>query len=261
MSSSSSTPPASAASRGALRKAVPRILIGIWCVLIVFAVVALFDPPWLAAMSRRGAAGEALSFADRGDQLVRTGRNQDALFFYQRALQADPTHVGARINCAVAYGKLGRHEEGIRLLREALAGGTRARSLVLYNIAELLRLEGDAGRALAAYREALDAGARPELVHARIGELLERGGDRSAAHEEYRLALLAWRDPAVQYRNMLRQAYETMSDPERIPAIEASLASGISAAELERYDLAYLARQTESDPEVARIAQRALDTE
>jgi tetratricopeptide (TPR) repeat protein len=238
------------------REAAPRILIGIWCLLITFALVSLTNPPWLESLSRRGAAGEALSYSDRGDQLVRAGNHRAALFFYERALQADPTHVGARVNCAVAYGQIGRHDEGIRLLRDALASRTRARGLILYNLAELQRLKGDKELALAGYKDALNAGARPELVHARMADILERSGRRDAAREEYRRALAAWKDPGVQYRNMLRQAYETTSDAARVQAIEEVLGREITPADLARYDLEFLNGQIDRDPEVARIAQR-----
>lgn len=260
MSSSSSIPPADpqAGSHGTIRaKVVPWILVGLWCLLMLFGIVSIIDPPWLRSLSESGAAAEAISYADRGDQRVREGDFRGGLWWYEKALKADPTSIATRANAAVAYGQLGRHDEGIRLLREVMTDDVKRRGVLLYNLAELYRRKGDLREAIRFYGEALDARGRPELIHARLAECHVAMGDTLAAREDYRRALAAWEDPATHYRTMLVAAVGTIEEEHASYApAEAALARGITAADLERYDLETLRAQLERDPERSRLAER-----
>ncbi len=219
-----------------------------------FAVVSLFDPPWLEALSHPGAKAEAISYADRGNACVRDKNFPAALGWYERALRSHPDHVPARVNAAVVYGQLGRFDEGLRLLHDALATETRQRGLILYNVAEIYFKKGEPAAAIDSYNEAIAAGFKVEVIHARLGEIREAAGDLPAAREELRAALRAWEDPMTSYRNMLATAKEsTVDDPAVIRDIEAALANGTSPEELARYDVELIRRQIDRDPAIARV--------
>ncbi len=221
---------------------------------MAFAVVSLFDPPWLEALSHPGAKAEAISYADRGNACVRDKNFPAALGWYERALRAHPDHVPARVNAAVVYGQLGRFDEGLRLLRDALTTETRQRGTILYNIAEIHFKKGEPSTAIGYYNEALAAGFKAEVIHARLGEIREAAGDLSGAREEFRAALRAWEDPMTSYRNMLVASKESITeDPVVVRDIEATLARGPSAEDLARYDIESIRQQLDRDPAIARI--------
>jgi tetratricopeptide (TPR) repeat protein len=264
MFSSSSTPPAEHAPGGAgeRRKSIaPWILVGIWCFLMLFGLVAIINPPWLRSLAESGAEAEAVSFADRGDQRIREGDFRGALWWYERALKADPTHVPTRVNAAIAYGQLGRFDEGIRLLREVLSTGTRQRGVVLYNLGELQRRKGELPEAIESYTEALGEGGRPELIYARLGECYRARQDNASASDAYRRAIAAWEDPVTHYRNMLVATVGMYEEHASHAGAEDALARGVTAADLERYDLETLRAQLKQDAERARLVARLRELE
>jgi protein O-GlcNAc transferase len=62
----------------------------------------------------------ALELNNKGSALEKSGDTRGALERYRAALEIDPDHVGIRTNLAVALLKLGRWDEGISQMREAL---------------------------------------------------------------------------------------------------------------------------------------------
>ncbi len=239
------------------RTVVTWVLLGIWGALMSFAVVSQFSPPWLEKLARGGVVTEVRGYRDGGDSYMREGNFREALAWYERALRIDPDDVAARINSAIAHGKLGRPEAGLTVLREALARGPQDRGVVLYNIAELHRQMGESESAIAAYTEALAEGGAPELIHARLADLYAERGDGPRARDELRLALSFREDPAASYRRMLVSARETVgADSVQQRALEAAQAHGVTPADLERYDLDFLQRQLDRDPERGRLLGR-----
>jgi tetratricopeptide (TPR) repeat protein len=196
-------------------------------------------------------------YTNGGDAFARGGDFTHALERYQVALKIDPDYMPARINAAVVYGQMGRAPEGIALLRDALTHETGQRGVVLYNLAELLRRGGERAEAMATYREAVAADARPELVYGRLGEMFAEDRDWSAARDAFREAIRAWEDPVVQYRNMLTVARDLPeSDSVGVRAIEATLARGVTEADVARYDLAFIRGQLDHDADLGRLYGR-----
>ncbi|MFF4291651.1 tetratricopeptide repeat protein, partial [Streptomyces sp. NPDC001633] len=58
---------------------------------------------------------------ERGDALRVTGRDEEALADYDRALELDPGYAYAYASRGVSLSNLGRHEEGLADLDRALA--------------------------------------------------------------------------------------------------------------------------------------------
>jgi len=236
---------------------VVRVLLGIWGALMLFGVISLIGPSWLQELGRPGRVTEVRGYTNAGDAFARGGDYRHALERYETAMRIDPTFFPARINAAVVYGQLGRHQEGIDLLRDALQRGVGQRGLVLYNLAELYLKRGETTRADSTYREALAAGGRPDLIHARRAEVLAAGGDAAGARDELRTSIRAWEDPATHYRTMLLTARDTPeNDAATVNAIDAALARGVTEADIARFDLDYVRAQVERDPELARLYGR-----
>ena len=233
---------------------VPGVLIGIWCCLMIFGVIALLDPPFLKALERPGIETESAGYVEWGDKLVRDGDYRGALQWYGRALKVDPTHVPARVNAAAAYGQLGQHDDGIRLLREALDLSTKQRWVILYHLAELNRKKGDRAQAARLYEDALAADGRPDLIYARLGDLYDAGHELERARDAFLRAKEAWEDPQTQYRAMLIEARETTGkDSTMARGARAALARGVTETDMARYDSDFIRRQNARDPELARI--------
>lgn len=265
MSSSSSIPPAEPrtgeqGAHGLLSRParlVPWILVGIWCALMLFGLVSIFNPPWLRALSHTGAEAEALSFTSQGDQRAREGDFNGALWWYARALKADPDNALANVNSAICYGQLGRVDEGIRLLQDVLDRDPKRRGVVLFNLGELYRKKGDRSRAIETYTAARAAGGRPELIAGRLGDIYVEQGDLRKAHDAFEEAIRVWKDPATPYRNMLISARETAAgDKEQIRLTQEALDHGITEADLVRYDCDLIRAQLEQEPEFGRLLGR-----
>ncbi|WP_321471881.1 tetratricopeptide repeat protein [uncultured Paludibaculum sp.] len=65
-------------------------------------------------------AFNALRLNNEGAELEKDGKLSEALEKYRAALALDPTHIGIRVNYAVAALRLGRWADGLAQLREAL---------------------------------------------------------------------------------------------------------------------------------------------
>jgi tetratricopeptide (TPR) repeat protein len=262
MSSSSSTPPADrpqpARPQGrGTNRAVLRALLTIWCLLIAFAVISLLNPPWLRALSSGGQATEAHGYVASGDQLMRLGNNGGALTWYDRALRVDPDNFAARINRAIACGKLGLVDEGLTTLRETLDHNPPQRGSILYNMAELHRQRGDLALAVPEYQQALAAGATPELVYGRLGEIHAARGETAEACAALRSALRAREEPAALYRRAFAAMRESKDlDSVQRSAIDTILAHETTEEDLACYDMELIRDQIEHDPERARLMGR-----
>lgn len=255
MSSSSSTAPEGPRSLRQLW--FPLLLLAVWTSLAIFGVVAYLDPPWLQRWSKPGVATEAQSFVDWGDARARAGDFERALHWYRRALALEPDSVRATLNAAVALGRLGRGDEALRSLEALAERAPKRRRMILYNLAELHLRGKDWARARDRYREALAAGAWPQLVLARLGDVYLELGQPDQARAALDEAIRRWQDPTTAYRNALYQALESSTeDTEGLPALEALAAREPTTAELARYDLDGMRTQLARDPELARLLAR-----
>eukprot|EP00899_Mesostigma_viride_P012251 jgi/Mesvir1/21026/Mv08077-RA.1 len=112
-----------------------------------------------------------------GNEAYRKEAWRDALKFYQRALQVEPTCASLHFNRALTLGQLARHDEALAACNEALAqhaGYAKARR----KRADLLSLLGNHEEAAAEYQRLVELGAfdSPEAR----SELEARAGDSKA---------------------------------------------------------------------------------
>ncbi|MGQ0793849.1 MAG: tetratricopeptide repeat protein [Deltaproteobacteria bacterium] len=60
------------------------------------------------------------AYNEQGNALVNSGRYEDAIKFYDKAIELDPAYVWARRNKGLALSKMGKREEALKLYDEAL---------------------------------------------------------------------------------------------------------------------------------------------
>jgi hypothetical protein len=123
---------------------------------------------WAVAVARY--PGEAAYHQSLAAARLRAGDAPGAIDALSQALALDPELPRAAFNLGVAYTRLGRHDEAIAEFERAVvrdAADVKAWS----NLGRLLELRGDATRALAAYRTALEIAPHLTAVRNRIAAL------------------------------------------------------------------------------------------
>ncbi len=270
MSSSSCTArakqrPAVAAVRrpGPTERAFTLLLLAVWVLLMVFGLVSGLRPEWIEGAAQRGQAAEARAYKDFGDDALRRGDIPLALGQYERALEIRPDDLRVQVNRGIALaraaGPQGRGESaaaGEAALRRVLTQDCPRvlRGVVHFNLGELCKVQGRRDEAIEQYRLALAHDADPDRVERLLGGLLAQGGDIAGARVALERALTTRLDVTTPYRQMLVRSADAYADePELRAPIEAALASGVSAGDLERYDLAFIRELSERDPDVSRI--------
>lgn len=107
---------------------------------------------------------------------------------FQRALDIEPRHLGARNGLGLAYLEQDRYERAITTFREALE--IREDSAGVHNnLGDALRLAGDREAALAEYRRAIELNPRLVAAQNNLGLELVATGDLDAAIEHFQQAL------------------------------------------------------------------------
>jgi lipoprotein NlpI len=79
-----------------------------------------------AALEAQSQYAPALT--NLGNLLLESGRLQDAIDHYERAIAGDPDYAIAHLNLGVAYKRAGRIAEGVRALRQAQRLEDRSRT-------------------------------------------------------------------------------------------------------------------------------------
>ena len=74
-----------------------------------------------SAQESEGFTDDVDALSDRGATLDNSGQYEEAIVYYDRALDIDPNHVNALYNKGVALGNLGRYQEAIEYYDRALA--------------------------------------------------------------------------------------------------------------------------------------------
>jgi tetratricopeptide (TPR) repeat protein len=123
---------------------------------------------WTAAVTRY--PGEASYHQSLAAARLRTGDTRGAVDALSQALALDSELPRAAYNLGVAYTRLGRHDDAIAAFERAVvrdAADVKAWS----NLGRLLEMRGDATRALAAYRTALEIAPHLTAVRNRIAAL------------------------------------------------------------------------------------------
>jgi tetratricopeptide (TPR) repeat protein len=120
----------------------------------------------VAANQQAGDPDRARNLNRQGEHAYHAGRLDDAIAFYQRAIDADPGYGQAYSNLGLAYQKAGRAAEAIWADRKAIALASGPTAAVVragsnYNIGRLYEAAGQYHEALRYYEFARREKANP----------------------------------------------------------------------------------------------------
>lgn len=213
-------------------------LLGVWCAIVVGAVVTWINPPWLQELSRPGRMVDASTSMAAGVQRLRAGDFDGAITSFENSL-AILDDLQTRVHLGIAYAHAGQLERGLAMLHAVLDADPPRflRGVTLFNIAELMFRHPEQ-RAAAAniYQQALECGAEPDKVYRRLGEILIEQGKLREALAALRKSIQAQLDPAQGYRNMLQRGLEGYNVVP-LDQIERDAEAGITEQDLARYDV------------------------
>ncbi len=239
---------------GRLKTALPLFLAFVWLALIIFAIIAAIEPPWLREMSRFGRTDESRALKDYGDNFLRQKDYRMAIAHYQKALEIKPDFVAALGNLAIAYNLSGHGDQGIKLLQDALKMGSNRQGTINMNIAEILVGQGRKEEAIEYFARAIGSEVPQEMVHRKIGILYFDTGQYENARRAFEKALEIQNDPVTPYVDMLRiNRVLYANEPEHLAAIERLLQNDIDRGDLGAYDLATIEHVNQGDPDIAKI--------
>lgn len=124
----------------------------------------------------------------RAVALEKLGRLEEATAGYEKVIERDPKLVAARINLAAIHleAKPPRTKEAIAVLEPAVSLDPKAYD-VRENLAYAYRVEGNAAKAEAYYREALSIADHPR-IHFALADVLFEAGKVEESAEHYRKA-------------------------------------------------------------------------
>ena len=102
------------------------------------------------------ASQQAITENNLGAALYETGRPDEAIARYQRALALDPNYTPALNNLGAALRSTGRVDEALRIYDRAIAGGSPSASVYI-NRGNALMARGALSQAIASFRQAVAA--------------------------------------------------------------------------------------------------------
>jgi tetratricopeptide (TPR) repeat protein len=176
-----------------------------------------------------------------------------AIAQYQRALEIKPQFVGARVNLAITYSRVGDDAGAERILKDALRAETTQKGVIYYNLGDLLEKQGRRGEAIQYYRSAFGHEFPPGVIYRRLGTLYLAAEQYEEAREAFEMALANQEDPTSPYKNMLRSSLAIFEDDTiNLPIIKEQLARDIRAEDLTPYDLEIIHQMQQKSPEIAK---------
>ena len=183
----------------------------------------------------------ALFHSNRGGELLRLGKQEEALPWLQRAVAVDPELPGAWINYGVAQRRAGNAAAAEAAYRKALEVNPNAVS-AYQNLASLLRHQGKKQEAEDLLALSSKLGSRNPFIYLSLGDLSLIHGRIDEARRFYKRALRLYRGSAEPYAAMgivalaagdsgeaarwLRKAVAIDQENQRVKALVARLGGG-----------------------------------
>jgi tetratricopeptide (TPR) repeat protein len=228
-------------------------LVGLWLLLFVFGGISVANPKWLQALSRPGAETESRNYKDYGDNYLRQNNYRMAITHYKRALEIKPDYVGASVNMAISYSRLGDYTRAEKILRDALKSESAKNGVVYYNLGELFEKQGKKDEAIRNYRKALDFESQRDLIYRKLGTVYLSSEQYEEAKEAFEMALASQLDVTSAYRYMLESCLDEFKDDTvNLPIIKEQLASPTRPEDLTAYDLTVIRSMQQRDSEIAK---------
>lgn len=167
----------------------------------------------------------------RGVAISQLGQPADGLQSIDRAIQLAPAVAQYQVNRAVVLAQLGRIDEAIGSLRQAIArqggqGGSGDTAETHYNLAHLLDRQGNLEEAFAEYRRALDLKSDYAQAWNGLGSALKKKGEIDGAIAAFRQATVL----QPQYVDAFNRLAKTLDEADRV---EEAIAAYERAAQLQ----------------------------
>lgn len=143
----------------------------------------------------------ALFHSNRGGELLRTGRHEEALPWLTKAVAIDPDLSGAWINYGVALRRNGDPAGAEKAYRTALEVDPEAVS-AYQNLAALLRHQGNDQEAEDLLAISSRLGSRNPFIYLALGDVSMAHGRLDEARRFYKRAIRLYRDSAEPYAAM-----------------------------------------------------------
>ncbi|MFZ5433790.1 MAG: tetratricopeptide repeat protein [Calditrichota bacterium] len=253
MSSSSSTTPAkNPFHKSCTRTVCLWVLLGIWCGLFSFALVSLWNPPWLQQLADPGKAVEARDLKDYGDRFMQIDNYGSAAGCYRRALQLQPDAPDVELNLAVALWRGGNDVAAEQAFRKLIAQDPQGLPKAYLSLAEIMAKRQQWADAVSFMRQAIAVGLDPVMGYRRLGAIYSAMQDWPRAREALENALASELDVTTSYHNMLRQTMDDLTpDSTHFDSVQAAITRTMSEADLSRYDLKIIREQQQHDPAIS----------
>jgi len=175
---------------------------------------ATAEERYRAAVEKNPQDAESLS--NLGQVLVRTGKVEEAIPYFDRAIAIIPQRWAYHFNRARALGLLGRMEEAVKGYRAAQALFPNDYATA-FNLGLALHKMGDEAGAVEAYNKAIALDPNDATFHMALGtslERLQRPRDAAAAYEQY-LKLSPSAVDAEQVRARISQLTQSPAAPQQ----------------------------------------------
>lgn len=143
----------------------------------------------------------ALFHSNRGGELLRTGRHQEALPWLTKAVAIEPELAGAWINYGVSLRRNGDLAGAEKAYRKALEVDPEAVS-AYQNLAALLRHQGNEQEAEELLAISSRLGSRNPFIYLTLGDVSMAHGRLDEARRFYKRAIRLYRDSAEPYAAM-----------------------------------------------------------
>ena len=144
----------------------------------------------------------------------RNGQYAEAIKYYEKALEIDPTYVSTYIDIGIANKNLGENQKAIDAFKKYLE--TYPNSATVYNrIGNAYLAMGDVNSAVINYNTAIDLGmSEIHIVYRNLGLTYNRDGLYNEAIEQYQKAIAADSSYALVY-NDVGIAYNKLGDEQK----------------------------------------------
>lgn len=142
---------------------------------------------------------EASDAYDKGAQLLREGRQRDAVTAFDKAIQLDPRSADAYLGRGIAYNEMGQNERALKDYDAALALNPQSVE-IYFNRGNAYSDLGQHERALKDYDEAirLSPSHRGAVFNRSLTSMFLRRGDAAAAARTY-IEIEGWKSDRAQY--------------------------------------------------------------
>ncbi len=228
-------------------------LFAVWIVLFLFGGISIVNPQWLQEMSRPGKDTESQNYKDYADNFLRQSNYRMAIAQYQRALKIKPSLVGASVNLAITYSRMGDYARAEDILKEALKVNTAQKGVIYYNLGELYEKQKKTEQAIECYRHAHSFEFQQDLMYRKLAVLYLNAERYEEAREAFERVLAIQLDPSASYRNMLLGSMDMFeADTANLEIIRQQLAQKVRVEDFPGYDLTIIRTTQQRDPEIAK---------